>query len=717
MRNSGYFCAIALLGACQHQADPSTHAAAPSLSASATQSELRGLGAAEQRRDSAAISGEALSSRDVTVRRSAARALARIADARSAELLLLALADEDATVNTWGAYGLGYACQGREVKTVHALVARAASLAADLAATPAATLLASPTEAITDALGRCSGGEAESTLRAWLHGPKARAEAAALGLGRIASQTGRLDDTTLVALLDAADRAQDPLTNALFAFTRLASLNASTAERTRALATRLIADHAPGAEFALRTLSRTGDEGAATLGTLLANLQLAPGLRAEAARELGTLGSPGQRPLWAAFDSALASPPSDADLASASYGPLSALLDALQPPILGSGSKLQALAELALGASDSASLKRRKVQLRCAAAALLAGSKFHNVRLIACDPEISSVRRELAVVSVIGREKLQGARKTAYLERARASDGPTREAALDLLAAHSELGDAYQVLAEALGAKSLGVVASAARVLAHYPERAAHGVDAGSDAHSAPKPDPSVVKALTRAYADAGAQHSIEVQSLLLDAIGALQLLTLKDAANAACSSDNPTLRERAQKALRLLGEQSRQCHDFKPNANASTGDVAATNRVLTLETDAGTLTIKLDARFAPVAVARIAALAQAGFYDGVAVHRVVPGFVAQFGDPKGDGYGGDDQPPLRCETSPVPFLPGSVGVALAGRDTGSSQLFVTLGRYPHLDGQYAWLGEAGPGWERVAEGDRILHAQVSAAP
>ncbi|HWZ89800.1 MAG TPA: peptidylprolyl isomerase, partial [Polyangiaceae bacterium] len=93
-----------------------------------------------------------------------------------------------------------------------------------------------------------------------------------------------------------------------------------------------------------------------------------------------------------------------------------------------------------------------------------------------------------------------------------------------------------------------------------------------------------------------------------------------------------------------------------------------------------------------------------------------VPGFVAQFGDPSGDGYGGDDQPPLRCETSPVAFSPGSVGVALAGRDTGSSQLFVTLGRYPHLDGEYAWLGEAGPGWDRIAPGDRILHTSVSDA-
>jgi cyclophilin family peptidyl-prolyl cis-trans isomerase len=139
-----------------------------------------------------------------------------------------------------------------------------------------------------------------------------------------------------------------------------------------------------------------------------------------------------------------------------------------------------------------------------------------------------------------------------------------------------------------------------------------------------------------------------------------------------------------------------------------------AKSRILELQTDAGPLTIELDPTFAPLAVARILGLVQSGFYDGLQVHRVVPGFVAQFGDPGGDGYGGDNQPPLRCETSPIPFRSGSVGVALSGRDTGSSQLFVTLGRYPHLDGQYAWLGQAGPGWDRIAAGDRILHVRVS---
>jgi len=79
-----------------------------------------------------------------------------------------------------------------------------------------------------------------------------------------------------------------------------------------------------------------------------------------------------------------------------------------------------------------------------------------------------------------------------------------------------------------------------------------------------------------------------------------------------------------------------------------------------------------------------------------------------QFGDRDGDGYGGAGLDALRCETSPAPFRQGVVGMALGGRDTGASQLFVTLGSSPHLDGDYAVLGTATGPWDSLVEGDRI---------
>ncbi len=288
----------------------------------------------------------------------------------------------------------------------------------------------------------------------------------------------------------------------------------------------------------MRALGRTGEAGTEALGTLAAQRDLEPGLRAEAVRELGTRGAAGQKSLWSAFDSSFSTLPDDAALQSESYGPLSALVDALSAPILGSPKKLQALAELVIVETETPALKRRKVHLRCAAAELLAGGNYLSPRLLACDPAPDSQVRELAALRVLTRERLRGARKKVFLGKARGDDALLREAAIDRLAEHPELREAYAVLAEALNAKALGVVASAAQLLASYPERAARTLDDSSDAHSAPRPDSSVIEALKNAYTAASARHSVEVQSRLLDAIGALQILSLKDNANLACTSD-----------------------------------------------------------------------------------------------------------------------------------------------------------------------------------
>ena len=120
-----------------------------------------------------------------------------------------------------------------------------------------------------------------------------------------------------------------------------------------------------------------------------------------------------------------------------------------------------------------------------------------------------------------------------------------------------------------------------------------------------------------------------------------------------------------------------------------------------------------LDPRLSPVSVTRIVELAREGFYDQMAIHRVVPGFIVQFGDPRGDGYGGAGRKPLRDESSPVGFDEYSVGLALSGPDTGSSQLFVTLGPFPHLNGEFPLLGHAEPGWEKLQEGDIIRKVRV----
>jgi len=177
-------------------------------------------------------------------------------------------------------------------------------------------------------------------------------------------------------------------------------------------------------------------------------------------------------------------------------------------------------------------------------------------------------------------------------------------------------------------------------------------------------------------------------------------------------------VRERAQKALRTLGENVAAC-DAPDREVASAPEpldnVQSAPKVL-FTTDAaetGPLTFVLEPELAPVTVARITSLVRSGFYKGNVVHRVAPGFVVQFGDPEADGYGGSGTS-LRCETSPVPFAPLDIGMALAGRDTGSSQVFVTLSRTPHLDGEYARIGRAEGAWSSVAQGDTIVDTKLT---
>jgi cyclophilin family peptidyl-prolyl cis-trans isomerase len=282
------------------------------------------------------------------------------------------------------------------------------------------------------------------------------------------------------------------------------------------------------------------------------------------------------------------------------------------------------------------------------------------------------------------------------------------------------------ILAEALSSKHAGLVATAAEVVHEHPERAM--VLAPSEKRAAldprsPPPTstpaqvvaPEIEKALGTALAEAWPEDRFETRIALLEAAASVHLPRAKELAESACNDANPVIRERAAAALRGLGADLKACdkadRDVAP-ASEIEAPLARPTRVV-LTTDARELTIVLDPELSPVTATRIAALVRSGFYKDIVVHRVVPGFVAQFGDPDGDGYGGSGTS-LRCETSPVAFRPFDVGMALAGRDTGSSQLFVTLSRTPHLDGEYTRVGRAEGDWSGVAQGDVILDARIA---
>ena len=128
------------------------------------------------------------------------------------------------------------------------------------------------------------------------------------------------------------------------------------------------------------------------------------------------------------------------------------------------------------------------------------------------------------------------------------------------------------------------------------------------------------------------------------------------------------------------------------------------------LETDRGILEIELLAADAPITVAAFLDLIERRYFDGTRWHRVVPNFVVQDGDPRGDGWGGPGFV-LRDEINPVRYDVGVVGMALSGPDTGGSQYFITHSAQPHLDGTYTVFGRVAAGvpiLDAIGQGDRI---------
>ena len=135
----------------------------------------------------------------------------------------------------------------------------------------------------------------------------------------------------------------------------------------------------------------------------------------------------------------------------------------------------------------------------------------------------------------------------------------------------------------------------------------------------------------------------------------------------------------------------------------------------LYIDTDKGTIHVELAMLDAPLNVRTISELARRGYFSNVVIHRVVPDFVVQDGDPRGDGEGGPGFT-VRDELSERPYLRGTVGVALDWPDTGGSQFFITLSPQPHLDAKYTVIGEVVEGMEiadRLAEGDLIRGMRV----
>lgn len=237
--------------------------------------------------------------------------------------------------------------------------------------------------------------------------------------------------------------------------------------------------------------------------------------------------------------------------------------------------------------------------------------------------------------------------------------------------------------------------------------------------HLATHPDPSMRERIEAALA---AEKDLLATRAWLKALAAVATPTTLSPWGAA------TLRERASTGAfgvrRLAGEVAASLGvdvPHTPPPRPGPPGLARDPRIVSavVETTEGTFVVALDGEAAPWSATAWAHLASVGDFDGRPWHRVVPGFVAQTGDPRGDGLGHPGWL-LPDETSDTPFKAGSVGIARGEPDTGGSQWFVTLQDAPHLAGAYTRIGEVTLGLDvvrRLDPEDRVVRVVVERAP
>ncbi len=231
----------------------------------------------------------------------------------------------------------------------------------------------------------------------------------------------------------------------------------------------------------------------------------------------------------------------------------------------------------------------------------------------------------------------------------------------------------------------------------------------------------AAVPALVDAYGATAGDSTYVARAAILTALNTLDSAAARPLLQAALKDRDWAVRVKAATLLRDQGVTD-TAMTMRPAPERAMDD--AERRTLLappfsphafIETDKGTVEIELAILDAPLTVSNFVALARKGFFNGIAIHRVVPDFVVQDGDPRGDGEGGPGYT-LRDELNQQPYLRGTVGMALDWKDTGGSQFFITHSPQPHLDARYTVFGHVVNGIEvvdRIQPWDVIRRVQI----
>jgi cyclophilin family peptidyl-prolyl cis-trans isomerase/HEAT repeat protein len=645
------------------------------------------LAAADARRLDPIVFRDALAHPNPAVRRQAALAAGRIGDTAAVDLLVPVLADTTEAVRAAAAFALGLLKSPRALPALLQVVHGAAPAEQGAPELEAVTAIAK-----IGATGATGAGASDEGARALVEvmalGSPGAPTAAPPVVAAALLEAWRLGNRAPVPQLTAFAESPDVGTRwrALYALGRVRARQGATrlvaALDDRQSAVRAVA--ARGVSRALLDSARIDRRGAIDrLRPLLRDADAQ--VRINALRALGSFRDSG----LASVVAPLASDPhlGVAVQAETTLGALggSAAVATLRPRLTSSVFALRRQAVIALAQADS-------VAGAAAATALLSESDWR--------------WRSVAA------EAFGAARARGPLD-AQLADADARVVA-----------QALQTLQRVVPAEDTALTARARRLLVHA-DPAVRSVAADIlGGH----PDPADVDALVAAYQRAAGDPFNDARLSAVGALGAIaaasptgRLRVAERFVAVVPRPDDYLVRRRAADTLPDAREAwgpafpiatGRSAADYRDVARRWLAPVLSgqANPRVTLETDRGVLVIELLPAEAPLTVAAFLDLVERRFFDGTRWHRVVPNFVVQDGDPRGDGWGGPGFV-LRDEVNPVRYEVGTVGMALSGPDTGGSQYFITHSAQPHLDGIYTVFGRVVSGGgvlEAIAMGDRI---------
>ena len=228
-------------------------------------------------------------------------------------------------------------------------------------------------------------------------------------------------------------------------------------------------------------------------------------------------------------------------------------------------------------------------------------------------------------------------------------------------------------------------------------------------------PSEEHMRALEAAWPQAANDTLNDAALSILDALAKQKTAAANELIKAALKSGDPIVRQRAVALLKTNGAGdfssqigTVQTRNTDADYKRALGRIRQNVRAV-VTTSKGSFTMELLPEAAPLTVDNFIQLAQRDYYRNVTIHRVVPNFVIQDGDPRGDGNGGPGYQ-IRCEINQLLFDRAAVGMALSGKDTGGSQWFVTHAPQPHLDGGYTVFGRVVTGMDVV---DKIVRGDI----